>query len=480
MSDQWIVALDVGTSSCRALAIDGEGQIRARQQVVFSPKRTQEGYSEYDAHELLGAQERALMQLLDEITPACAAALAVCSQRSSIVLWEAQTGRPLAPVLTWEDGRATAQIQQVSLSQEEIHRRTGLYKTPYFSAPKIAWCLENCPQAAQAAKQGTLRVGPVASYLIDRFTQGKIFATDATLAQRTLLWDMQTGQWSESLCRVFGVPVEALPVLQPTVADYGHYLYKGVSIPIIVCSADQQAALAWQRLEAGQSFVNYGTGAFFFHHTGPKAAVLPGMLTSVAVQTQAQPFQFLLEGPVFAASSVLQWLQAQGLLQDPQQVDRVCAQAHEPVRFLPAFGGLGAPYWDYGVSASVENLSARTRAADFVAGAVQGVAQRVADIAEYLRVNQYPVQALEAGGGLSQSNYLLQTQADLLQVPVMVQNHAQSTVLGAALLAAQQLGWDVQGWMQTPTKTFVPQLSTLQAHQERGAWQAWLARLRRR
>ena len=387
MNGPFILALDQGTSGCRAVAVDPSGHVYALQNKELSPRRSAEGFSEYEAEELWQTQQEVLHALLDQIGPQSVAALAVCSQRSTIVLWDKTTGKAVAPVLTWEDGRSQAQAARAALSQAEVHAQTGLFKTPYFSAPKIAWCLENFPQAKQTAQAGNLLVAPVASYFIWKLTQGAVFATDPTLAQRTLLWNLHTGNWSEPLCRSFGVSASCLPVILPTLADYGTLLYNGVHIPIKVCVADQQAALSYHQLAPAETTVNYGTGAFVLHHTGDTPAVLPGMLSSVAVKQEKFPPQFLLEGPIFAAGSVLQWLQAQGILPSGVDIDEVCRYSQHPVHFLPAFGGLGAPYWDYRVSPVIEGLSSRTRSSDFVAGALQGIAHLVVDITDYLQQN---------------------------------------------------------------------------------------------
>lgn len=479
MNESYIVALDQGTSSCRAVAVDVQGRVYAQEQRVFSPRRPGEAQSEYDGEELLSAQQEVLNALLDRIGPEHTGAIAVCSQRSSVVLWAENTGEILAPVLTWEDGRCMPQSEQAPLSQPQVHLMTGLFKTPYFSAPKIAWCLQKVEAVKQAAKQGTLRVGPIATHFIWHLTKGAVFATDPTLAQRTLLWDINTGAWSETLCRAFGVPVACLPPVRPSAADYGAYIYKGVAIPIYACVADQQAAAVYHGLSAGKTAVNYGTGAFVLHHTGEQLAVLPGMLSSVAATTQPHECAFLLEGPVFSAGSVLQWLQAKGFLPDINELETLCARAHAPVQFLPALGGLGAPYWDYRVKAVAENITAQTTAADWVAGALQGIALRIADIIYYLRANGQHVQSpVQVSGGLLRSKYLLNFQADVLQTDLQLQPEAQSTALGAAQLAAERLGWGTHTWHRAAMQHVSPRLTPAQSRVVYQAWQRFVQSVR--
>ncbi|MBP5616566.1 MAG: hypothetical protein J6X06_02065 [Elusimicrobiaceae bacterium] len=478
MTLPFVIALDQGTSSCRAMAVDQEGHIRAQRSVQFSPVRQAPGLSQYRAEDLLAAQTSVLNGLLDEIGPQQVAALAVCSQRSTVVLWDKNTGKSVAPVLTWEDGRAQQESNQAPLSQAQVHQVTGLFKTPYFSAPKITWCLKNFPEAAQAARANTLCVAPVASYFIWQLTQGSTFAVDPTLAQRTLLWDIQTGDWSETLCRAFEVPLSSLPSLRASAADYGSYLYKGVSIPIYTCVADQQAAAFYHGLTSGKTSVNYGTGAFVLHHTGSQLIVLPGMLSSVAATTSVEQRAFLLEGPVFAAGSVFQWLQSQGIYIDPTQVDNLCTKAEHPVSFLPALGGLGAPYWDYNVGPVPQKVDGAQTPQDWVAGALRGIAHLVADITDYLRVNAQAVTTVEVSGGLSQSVYLLQCQANFLNVSLYRQNQTEATVLGTALLAWQRLIKSPLNWQLAQQETVFPNVSAEQSQAERRAWKEFVAKCR--
>ncbi len=475
MNDKYIIAVDQGTSSCRAFAVNNMGKVHAQRSKVFSPHRPQKELSFYDAEQLLQAQLEVLQSLLDEVGPEKVAALAVCSQRSTVVLWDKNTGRPLAPVLTWEDGRSLAESQAAPLSQEEVHAQTGLFKTPYFSAPKIAWCLKTCNSAKQAAQAGTLLAAPVASYLIWHLTKGRIFATDPTLAQRTLLWNIQMGEWSETLCKAFGVPLSCLPAIQPTVANYGVYEYKGARIPICVCVADQQAAAVYYALSAGQTVVNYGTGAFVLHHTGNKLAVLPGMLSSVAANASMDR-QFLLEGPIFSAGSALEWLKSKGIEVKYDQLDERASLAKNPVVLLPALGGLGAPYWNYQVHVAVENVNSNTQPADWIAGTLEAIAARVADIIYYLRTNHFPVDSMLVAGGLSKSIYLLQKQADIVSVSLQRWPETESSIFGSVRLAADYLTWNLASWNISPEKTVVPQISSKLAQEKYQNWQQFVKR----
>ena len=342
MSGKLFVALDLGTSSCRALAFNQRGEVIARKSLILAPKRPQNGLSFYDGNELLRAQKNVLNSLLTQVGAQNVRSISVSCQRSTVVLWHRQTGEPLTPVLTWEDGRAAAEAENAPVSQAEVHTITGLYKTPYFSAPKIAWCLKNCPLVKQAAGEKNLFIGPVASYFIWHLTGGKTFAADPTLAQRMLLLDIRTKKWSADLCKAFGIEPETLPEIRPSAADYGMYEFEQVKIPLCVCVGDQQAA-AWNRLKDGQTLINYGTGAFLLHNSGCKNICLPGLLTSLSASCKTPKSDYLLEAPVNAAGSAFQWLGAQGISFDGKKIDSLCALSQNPVWFLPALGGLGAP-----------------------------------------------------------------------------------------------------------------------------------------
>ncbi len=474
MTEKYIISLDLGTSGCRAAAVSLSGVIKAQKNVPLSPNRPASGISEYDAQQLLSVQLDALHAVLNEIGPQNTLAIAFASQRSTVVLWDTKTGRPVAPALTWEDGRAVSQAQSCTLSQDEIHAITGLYKTPYFSAPKIAWCLQQCPQAEEALNAGTLAVGPVPSYLIWHLTGGAVFACDPTLAQRTLLFDINTHCWSQTLCEAFGVPVSALPSVRPSGADYGVYEYKGVKIPLRACAGDQQAAAYAAGLTPGRCSINYGTGAFVLYNAGRGVKRLPGILTSLSVSENTLESDVLLEGPVNAAGSVFLWLNECGLSFDMRDVDGLCAHASKPVWLLPALGGLGAPYWDFSVSPVIAGLSPLTKKADMVAGAVRGVAFSVADIVMYLRKAGLEPSSFSVSGGLSQSRALVQCQADIIQRELAVLPQSDGTLLGAAVLAARSLNLGEMRRPEPQGEIFRPALFGVEADKEYQNWRKFV------
>nr|QGT50673.1 glycerol kinase [uncultured Elusimicrobia bacterium] len=474
MTEKYIASLDLGTSSCRAAAVTPGGRILCQKSVPLAPERRAAGLSEYDTETLFASQLSALHAVLEAAGPQNAAAVAVASQRSTVVLWDKSSSRAVAPVLTWEDGRAAQEAQACAFSQEEIHAVTGLYKTPYFSAPKIAWCLKNCPPAQKALQAGTLAVAPAASYFIWRLTRGAVFSCDPTLAQRTLLFDVNAKNWSGALCKAFGVPVEALPTVLPSGADYGFYEYKGVKIPIRACAGDQQAAAYAMGLTPGKCSINYGTGAFLLYNAGREAKRLPGILTSLSVSEDSLDGDLLLEGPVNAAGSVFMWLNACGLPLETAELDGLAQKSDRPVWLLPALGGLGAPYWDFSVSPVISGLSPLTKKADVAAGAVRGVAFSVADVVYYLRKFGLESAQISVSGGLSRLTSLLQFQADILQKELTVLEESESTLLGAARLAARRLGVSTE-WAFPPVKRMVsPAIFGVEADKEYQNWRKFV------
>lgn len=465
MSD-CIVALDIGTSSCRCGAFKA-GRLQVQKTAALLPYRQKPGLSEYRAEDLLHASYQVLHEVLDGVDLSGVSALAISSQRSTVVLWDKNSGEALGPVLTWEDGRAAQEAQQATISHEEVHELTGLYKTPYFSAPKIAWGIAHLPEVQQALKNHTLCAGPVASYLIYHLTKGNVFATDPTLAQRTLLFDIAQGTWSEKLCKAFSVPLEILPQLKATADDYGVYEYRSKKLPICVCVGDQQAASG--TLKAGEMLLNYGTGAFVLHHTGEKRVLLPGLLTSVAPSRKGEPLSYLLEGPVNAAGSAYLWLKTKGIEVKMDELDSLCARAAQPLEILPALGGLGAPYWDFSLTPVIKGNTNAATSADWVAGLTQSIALLMADIVNYMRTYKIvPSGKTTVSGGLSQSNYLMQFQADILQRALTRTAQPEETLAGASLLSGLVKS------NNATEKTFSPHISPSQAQGIYGKWQSFL------
>ncbi len=470
MNNKQILALDQGSSSSRTLAFDMSGKVTARSSRALDTRRPNTVLAEFDAWSLLQDQLATFQEVLTHVGVEQTAAIAVATQRSTVVFWDRLTGKPLAPALSWQDGRAQQETAMLELPHEAIHQITGLYKTPFYSAPKISWALKNVDSVKQAASDGRLCVGPVASYIIWHLTGGKVFACDSTLAQRTLLFNISTLNWEKTLLDSFGIKREWLPQIKRTVDDYGFYEKDGVKIPITVCVGDQQASLQALRVVSGSACINYGTGAFFMRNTGRQCHFLPGLLTSVGVQNSVG-CEYLLEGPINACGILFAWLNEIGFSCSVEEIDALCETADHPVQFLPALGGLGAPYWDFSLSPVFSGFSPQTKKADVILGVVESLANLLADIVFYAERYGIKSQEIKVAGGLSKSRALLRAQADILQMRLVPCIETESTAVGAALLAAKSLDIDSSEW---ETMRLLPPISpTLEPEKAEEKYMRW-------
>jgi glycerol kinase len=474
-----VIALDQGSSASRALVIDSQGKVVARASLpvrTFYPKA---GWVEHDALEIARTQERTLDAVLDRLPRAAEVlGIAVASQRSTVVFWDRKTGKPAARAPSWQDGRGASVVAPLQARQADAHARTGLYLTPYYSAPKIKWFLENDPAVRRLAEEDRLLVAPVATFLIWRLTRGEVFATDPTLAQRMMLFNLRAMDWDPEMLALFGVPRAVLPNVFSSAGDWGFCHRDGRKIPILACLGDQQAAArGLGGMTAGSAVANYGTGAFFLYNTGEAQHRVPGLLTSVAWKLRDRPATFLQEGTVHAAGASFDWLrQNLGLLKSHAQIDRLCRASKNRVLVLPAIGGLGAPRWDYITKTVFFGMTSQTRAADLVRGVAEGIAFEVADIVVALRQAGLKLGVVKAAGGLSRVSYLLQFQADLLGADIERCGEAEATALGAASLAAEAAGapWTGHPRRGKGVRVFKPSLPEAEARALLADWGAFV------
>lgn len=470
-----VIALDQGSGSSRALAFDAKGKVIARAQSPLKTAYPKPGWVEHDLQELAAGQEKALDAALSRLPSSLnVAALAIACQRSTIAVWDSATGQPLSTAISWQDGRAAALVAPYMDRQPRIHEATGLYLTPYYSAPKLRWILDNVPKAAQALAHGRLKAGPVATYLLWRWTKGKVFAVEPTLAQRTLLFNIRSQQWDGELLDLFKIPREILPEVRPSSHSFALIERKGRKIPVLAMLGDQQAAaLGLGAEEVGTSVVNYGTGAFLLAQMGADQKRVPGLLTSVAWQKEGQPCQFFQEGTVHAAATSLHWLKDNlGLLKKVEEAEKLCRESTSRLLALPAIGGLGAPRWDYATQTAIHGLSSRTSRADVVRSFIEGLAFLISDIQSALESAGIAVTRLKASGGLSNMNYLLQFQSDLLQLPIERVVETEATACGAASLAAECAGlpWAPKLRSQASAAAFKPSIAAEKAQALKKSW----------
>ncbi|MBI5242945.1 MAG: glycerol kinase [Elusimicrobia bacterium] len=474
-----VIALDQGSSSTRALAVDAQGRVAAMARRPVATFRPKPGFVEHDADEIARTAESALDAVLLRLPrKAALAGLGLSAQRSTVVFWDAQTGKPAARSPSWQDGRAAGLLEPMQGRQQEIHERTGLYLTPYYSAPKIRFLLESESALKRLADSGRLRIGPVTTYVLWRLTRGEVFAVDPTMAQRMLLLDLRTMSWDPELLALFGVPRESLPRIAPTTGEWAVLSRKGRKFPVLAAIGDQQAAAVGQGADqAGCGVLNYGTGAFYLQHAGTRILRVPGILTTIALQRQNAAPEFFLEGTVHAAGTSYAWLKENlGLLKDIRRVDALCRESKERVWVLQSIGGMGAPRWDYRTPAAWFGLSARTKPADIVRGATEALAFFIADIAASIKSAGLEPATLKASGGLARIDALLQFQADLLQKPIHRLRESEASAFGAAYLAAETAGlpWAKALLVAGVDKKFSPQMTEEQAKRLHAGWLAFV------
>lgn len=480
MSREIVIALDQGSSSSRALAVDSTGKVLAKAQFPIKTYYPQPGWVEHDALDIARTQEKALDAVLAKIPKNDAVlGLGLACQRSTVVFWDKKTGKPAARVPSWQDGRAAMIAAGLQDHRMEAHEKTGLYLTPYYSAPKVRWFIDNVAQVRGLLDQGSLLAGPISTYLIWRLTRGSIFAADPTLAQRMMLFNLRILDWDEAMLNLFKVPRDILPKIMPSCGVWGNFKRGGRDIPILACLGDQQsAAIGLGAMEPGSSVANYGTGAFFLHNTGSKQHRIPGLLTSIGWQISGQAPSFLQEGTVHAAGSSFDWLRANlGLLKNIKDVDGICRASKERVLALPAMGGLGAPRWDYAAKTAFFGLSSQTKAGDLVRAVTESIAFLISDIVLAMRAGGLTPRNVSVSGGLSRIPYLMQFQAGLLQQDLRRCSQAESTALGAASMAAQAAGvpWAARLRQTKTDHVFKPAMEAAQAERLLAAWSSFVA-----
>ena len=486
----FILALDQGTSSSRSLVIDAAGRVIALAQREIRQSYPQPGWVEHDAEEIWATQLATAHEALQRagLQAADLAAVAIANQRETTVLWDRRSGRPVHPAIVWQDRRTApycAQLRAQGL-EPQVQHTTGLRIDPYFSGPKLRWLLDHVSGAHIAAAHGALAFGTVDSWLLWQLTGGSVHATDVTNAARTMLFDIRHNVWDQGLLQALRIPPNVLPQVQPSSHVYGQTAAAifGRPIPIAGIAGDQQAALFGQAcFDAGLAKNTYGTGCFLLLHTG--AQLQPsanGLLSTAAAQVSAQP-QYALEGSVFVGGAVVQWLR-DGLRAIPASADVQALAASVPdsggVVVVPAFTGLGAPYWQPDARGAIVGLTRGSTIAHIARAALESIAFQSAALLQAMdrdaqAAGGAPLAELRVDGGASVNDLLMQVQADLLGIPVVRPQVTETTALGAAYLAGLAVGlwrdpaelaaqWRVQ-------RCFEPQLPRAQAAERMAAWE---------
>jgi glycerol kinase len=481
MAESYLLSIDQGTTSTRAVVYDRRGQSLGSAARELTQHYPQPGWVEHDPEEIwAGVAEvvpRALAQA--RVEPRDLTAIGVTNQRETVVLWERATLRPVARAIVWQDRRTADFCRSHRNDEPWLRERTGLVLDPYFSATKLRRLLDQHSER----KISDLAAGTPDSFLIARLTSGKVHATDRTNASRTLLLNLRSAAWDEELCRYFGIPAALLPEVRPSAGDFG--LTAGLGwlpdgLPIRGVAGDQQAALFGQcAFDPGEAKCTYGTGAFFLQHLGQQPTLSNHrLLTTLAAGPEGPP-QYALEGSVFVAGAAVQWLRdGLKLLESAPAIEELAARSNpeQPVLFVPGFVGLGAPHWVPEARGVLFGLTRGTTAADLGRATLEGVAYEVADLIDAAAADAgRRLHALRVDGGMARNAWFLQCQADVLGLPVEQSAQSEATALGAAYLAGLSAGvWsgteELRG-LNSERRSFEPKLAEEERRQRLSRWQ---------
>jgi glycerol kinase len=448
----YILALDQGTTSSRAILFDESGKIVAVAQHEFEQFYPQAGWVEHDPTEILTSQLSCAVEALGRAgaRPRDVAAMGITNQRETVIVWDRATGKAIHPAIVWQDRRTAVRCAELEESGvgETVSSKTGLVLDPYFSATKIAWILDHVPGARARAERGELAFGTVDSWLIWNLTSGQKHVTDVTNASRTLLFNIVKGEWDQEMLRIFGVPESVLPGVVWSSERAGEVTTTlGLaSVAIAGIAGDQQAALFGQLCwSAGEAKNTYGTGCFLLQNVGGEfVRSKHRLITTVAASAQKR-LEYALEGSIFIGGAVVQWLRDNlRLIGASAEVEALAASVPDAggVVFVPAFVGLGAPHWDAHASGMLIGLRRDTKPGHIARAALESIAFQVADVLEAVHSETgTPLAALRVDGGAAVNDLLMQFQADVLSVPVVRPQVTETTALGAAYLAGLAVGF---------------------------------------
>jgi glycerol kinase len=449
---RFVLALDQGTTSSRALVFDRRGRPHGVAQQEFKQHFPRPGWVEHDPHDLWETTRLTALGALAKanVTARALAAIGLTNQRETTLLWDRRTGRPLHRAIVWQDRRtadACAKLKRAGL-EPLFREKTGLLLDPYFSGTKLAWLLDHVPGARRRAERGELAFGTVDTWLLWQLTGGRVHATDVSNASRTLLLNLRTADWDDELLKLLRVPREVLPAVRDSSGVLGEVTSVPAlrGVPISGVAGDQQAALFGQAcFRSGLAKNTYGTGCFLLLHTGEKPVASKNkLLTTIAWRVDGRT-EYALEGSVFIGGAVVQWLRdGLGLIARSADVERLAARVPDTggVYLVPAFAGLGAPHWDAAARGTIVGLTRGTTAAHLARAALESIAFQSADLLTAMRADcGLRLRELRVDGGATVNDALMQFQADLLRVPVVRPRTTETTALGAAYLAGLAVGF---------------------------------------
>jgi glycerol kinase len=487
----YILSLDQGTTTSRALLFDHNGGVRSLAQREFKQIFPEPGWVEHDPEEIAASQIAVALEALAKVNaqPRDVAAIGITNQRETTIVWDRATGKPVYNAIVWQDRRTAAFCQQLKAQGHEnlIQQRTGLLIDAYFSGSKISWILEHVPNARQLAEAGRLAFGTVDTWLVWKMTGGRVHVTDDSNASRTMLFNLHSGRWDNDLLDLFQIPASMLPTVRPSSEVYGEVSsvadLNGIAIAGI--AGDQQAALFGQRCTSpGLTKNTYGTGCFMLQSTGNRPVASTHRLLTTVAWRIGDKTNYALEGSVFIGGAVVQWLRdGLGIIRSSSEVESLANSVPDNggVYFVPAFVGLGAPHWDSYARGAIFGLTRGSKAGHLARAALESIAFQVADLMDAVQTDtSTPLKELRVDGGASANDALMQFQADVLGVPVVRPALTETTALGAAFLAGLGVGFwkDVQAVYEMPReeRRFEPHLLRSKTDAMRQRWNEAISR----
>jgi glycerol kinase len=491
MTGKYIIALDQGTTSSRAVLFDTRGEIVGIAQRELKQHFPRPGWVEHDPMEIWESQWTVFEQLIQEYrtNPSEVAAIGITNQRETTIIWDRHTGKPVFNAIVWQDRRTAPICEWLKSEGMEayIRRNTGLVVDAYFSGTKIKWILDNVHGARKRAENGDLLFGTVDTWLVWNLTKGSVHATDYSNASRTLLYNIHKRTWDPRLLEELGIPESVLPEVRNSSGNYGELRYEGVNIPIAGVAGDQQAALFGQAcFDEGMAKNTYGTGCFLLMNTGERPVrSRSGLLTTIAWGLGGR-ITFALEGSIFVAGAAVQWLRdGLRIIDSAPDSEKLAREAgdSEGVYVVPAFAGLGAPYWDMYARGAVVGLTRDTGREHIAKATLEAVAYQTRDVLEAMQKDSgMDLKVLQVDGGASGNDFLMQFQADILGTNVERPRVIESTALGAACLAGMGVGLWEQGRIRENRKidrAFAPQINDRRRNALYAGWQKAVQRAMR-
>ena len=484
--EKYILAIDQGTSSSRALIFDHEGRIRSLAQKEFTQHFPKEGWVEHDPRDTWSSEAAVMAEAITSmgIGPSQIAAIGITNQRETTIVWDAETGEPVYNAIVWQD-RRTADLCEQLISEgadKMIREKTGLVVDPYFSATKIKWILDNVTGARRRAEKGELLFGTVDSFLVWNLTKGKKHVTDVSNASRTMLFNIHTLQWDKDLLKLFDIPEKMLPKVCSSSEIYGYTSTSSLfskKIPVAGIAGDQQAALFGQMCtEPGSVKNTYGTGCFLLMNTGTKPIASNNNLITTVAWKIGKQVNYALEGSIFVGGSVVQWLRdGLGIIRTSAEVENLAAKAKDNggVYFVPALTGIGAPYWDPDARGCIYGITRGTTAANIARAALEGIAFQTMDIVGAMEKDaSIKLKELKVDGGASRDDILMQFQSDILGTNVIRPQITETTALGACYLAGLAVGYwenlDSLRKQWKAQKVFSPDMAPEQSERLKKGW----------